>query len=256
MQPAVFSRLYKTQNIHGYLHPWEKFAFSRYLFSQWINHLKKTKLPNVTLCGKGSHMLPEKGLPWSSWVGVHWPHTGRWGVGDLVPTGRCGGVPSHCSLPYHPGLRGSGAGPCLTPENGRQPFAEPSLAMGFLWARSSTASWVPVSGWWKHRQEPRPSGCGWGLLVFLHMCLKVFGRSLIKTPTLKYFSPKVTLIEYSLSQGKSLVSTAAAAAGRPWFQFWGWCVMKGREWERGRWEASEEGRGEDARQAVLVWIWV
>lgn len=40
MQAAVFSRLYKTQNIHGYLHPREKFAFSRYLFSQRINHLK------------------------------------------------------------------------------------------------------------------------------------------------------------------------------------------------------------------------
>lgn len=51
-------------------------------------------------------------------------------------------------------------------------------------------------------------------LALLHMCLKVFARSLIKTPPLQYFPPEVTLIQDFLSGEQSLVNTQAAA-GRP-----------------------------------------
>lgn len=65
MKPAVFS---KTQNIQGYLHPREKFAFSKYLFSQRINYLKnidkaskRDSVEKAATCylGRDSHYIPE-----------------------------------------------------------------------------------------------------------------------------------------------------------------------------------------------------
>lgn len=155
MKAAVFS---KTQNIQGYLHPWEKFAFSMYLFSQWINYLENTDEASKCDC-------VWKWQPQATWERTAitflrgmclTPHRQRGqphspeGVGQMLP---------HCSLLSHPclgGHRGEGF-PWILEMTG-SPLTVTLLLRGVLLGQEHLCSQVPVWGGESRSKSRGPQG--------------------------------------------------------------------------------------------------